>query len=218
MCLLKVKTARTGLIILAALLLLSPLSKLIGFYSHAGEMSYSEFWHTLRRPFHQVLEPLIAGVAISFIERRKLIQISKAQARKLLFWSSAILVSLMCSHDFYRAITFFDLAPQPLIHAGLFSAIVFAGINLAGTQPAGTHVWRPMARLSYAIYLIHYPFTSFALVIANDSALPYLTYWVYYLTFSILAALVLHFAVEKPFLNLKEKKLTWPRRSLAGIR
>lgn len=204
MILLQVKKARTGLFLLGALLLISPVSKTIGLYTYPGDMTYSEFWNTLRRPFHQVLEPLIVGVALSFIERHKLIELTDRQARIVMASASAFLLVLMLSHDFYSDLNFFDVAPQPLLHAALFGALVLAANRMPAGALRGTAVWRPLARLSYAIYLVHYPLLSLCVVLAKTTTLPYISFWIIYLIISTGAALLLHFIVEKPFLMLKD--------------
>lgn len=191
--------------ILFCMLAISPISKLVTFNAFAGEMTYGVFFQTLRSPFHQTLEPLLIGVLVSVLERRSPIQLCAARARALLLFSAMILIVWLASHDFHAAFTPTDLIGQPLGLSALFGLMVFCALALADKAPIGTRLWRPVARLSYALYLVHYPLIPLCLAAASTSSAPQLTFWAFFITLSFAAALALHFVIEKPFLLLKDR-------------
>ena len=61
------------------------------------------------------------------------------------------------------------------------------------------------ARLSYCLYLVHYPLLPLAVALSPDGAFPVVGFWITYLAVSFAVAGLLHFSVEKPFLVLKDK-------------
>jgi peptidoglycan/LPS O-acetylase OafA/YrhL len=75
-CLLKARKQGLALGLLLALLLLSPCIKLAQFLSAASAPDYDMFFASFRSPFHLSLEPLVVGVAISYVREKKLISLS----------------------------------------------------------------------------------------------------------------------------------------------
>jgi peptidoglycan/LPS O-acetylase OafA/YrhL len=66
---------------------------------------------------------------------------------------------------------------------------------------------RAVARLSYALYLVHYPLLPVALAAGAAAASPAATFWLVYLAAAFAAAALLYWAVEKPFLKVKDELL-----------
>ncbi|MEL7481194.1 MAG: hypothetical protein AAGJ29_06515, partial [Pseudomonadota bacterium] len=185
--------------------LISPLSRIAAFVASGEAMAYQHFFETIRSPFHMSLEPLLMGVGVAYLERRRGQLFSPERAKLVMALTVGGLVAWLCSHAFLDDINRWDAGLQPLILAAGFGTLVAAAGSLHRTQVAGAGFWRPTARLSYALYLIHFPLIPFAGAIAMTSASPWIVFWMVYLTLSTLAALTLHFAVEKPFLELKRR-------------
>jgi peptidoglycan/LPS O-acetylase OafA/YrhL len=60
-----------------------------------------------------------------------------------------------------------------------------------------------MARLSYSLYLIHYPLIPVALALSVSRGSS--AFWIAYFLVSLLAAGILHVAIERPFLRWKDR-------------
>jgi peptidoglycan/LPS O-acetylase OafA/YrhL len=64
---------------------------------------------------------------------------------------------------------------------------------------------RVLATLSYTLYLVHFPLLPLAMALGRTSQYPLAAFWIAFLGLSTLAALALHLAVERPFLNLRDR-------------
>ncbi len=215
LCLLKIKNPKTGLVFLLALFCLSPLFKMMTFLSLPPE-NYEDFFHRMRRPFHMSLEPLIIGVAIAYWHKLLGRTISVALAKKLMVGVAITLIIWTSSHDFSAAYSLWDVTGQPMIMSLLFGVMVLCGTALKDQPLKAMAFWRPVSRLSYALYLVHFPLIPLCLALSLASPFSQVTFWGYYIVITILAGLILHFAIEKPFLLLKDRKATVPPLNKEG--
>lgn len=200
MALLKIRSLGGQMAICAALLMISPISRLMGFAAMEGPEDYGTFFYQLRSPFHMSLEGFVAGIVVALLQLRGLL-LSPRLAKGLLAACLAGLILWTGSHEFLGSITRFDAGPQPLLLSGLFGLMVLCGVSLSGQYMPTEPLVRVKARLSYTLYLIHYPLIPLAFGLAPEGAT--LMFWLYYLFLSFTAAAILHFLVEKPFLKLK---------------
>ena len=204
-CLLKARKQGHALGLLLALLLLSPCIKLAQFLSAAAAPDYDMFFASFRSPFHLSLEPLVVGVAISYVREKKLISLSPLAGGWLFAVSAAVMSSWLMSHEFLKSITLFDVAVQPLIIALLFGCMVLGATCMGETRCPGERIWRPVSRLSYSLYLVHFPLIPLCLAAASMFLEPAVSFWIIYVAVAFVASAWLHFVVEKPFLILKER-------------
>ena len=172
--------------------------------------SYQQFFNAFRSPFHMTMDPILFGVLIALVYRSKHecpILTSRAVAA-LAFWIGAILfVVLSCSHEMMRDITWWDKTIQPTVVAFTFAAITY-GLVFGGGPGAlfRSTVLFVTARISYSLYLIHMPLVPLSLVLAESIAPGnFLLFLILFTVISVVAALILHFAVEKPFLGIKDR-------------
>jgi peptidoglycan/LPS O-acetylase OafA/YrhL len=174
--------------------------------------SYEQFFYTFRSPFHMTMDPILFGVLIAFIYRAKdrLPRITSTSAANLAFWSGAALfLWLSTANSMMAEITWWDKTLQPTVVALAFAGITF-GLIFGGGPAA---IFRStllffFARISYSLYLIHLPLVPVSLRLANEIASGDSVFSVFVVIFgslSLIAALALHFAVEKPFLLMKER-------------
>ncbi len=174
--------------------------------------SYEQFFYTFRSPFHMTMDPILFGVLIAFIYRAKdrLPRITSTSAANLAFWSGAALfLWLSTANSMMAEITWWDKTLQPTVVALAFAGITF-GLIFGGGPAA---IFRStllffFARISYSLYLIHIPLVPVSLRLANEIASGDSVFSVFVVIFgslSLIAALALHFAVEKPFLLMKER-------------
>jgi peptidoglycan/LPS O-acetylase OafA/YrhL len=113
---------------------------------------------------------------------------------------AAVLLLVLASHEFLAEITLTDAALQPAFISLICAALVLAATGLAGTRlPAGPIAhWG--AKLSYCLYLVHFPLISAALHWAGGSVT---AFWAIYILLTAAVALLIHLAVERPFLRIK---------------
>lgn len=185
-----------------ALLLISPVSRGLAFAAVDQPISYEEFFYLARSPFHTSLEGFVIGI-MAALALSKGWSMTKANARIGLAISGGFLLFFLGSHDFYASITAYDAWLQPTIIACLFGVMLICAASLAGEKLKFEPFFRTNARLSYALYLVHFPLIPLALHLSQQ--LHPLVFWLAYLALTYAAALLLHFAIEKPFLIIKSR-------------
>jgi len=106
-------------------------------------------------------------------------------------------------------ITWWDKTLQPLVIASGFGGMAFG--LLFGGGPGW--IFRSaflffFARVSYTLYLVHFPLIPLSIKMATDIApgeSAFLAFFMIYVALSVVAALLLHYLVEKPFLLVKDR-------------
>ena len=174
---------------------------------------YGAFWPVFRQPLHAVGEPLILGVGVAVLETRRLLRPSPRVAGWMLGGAVVAVVALSASDELMGRITMFDIVAQPLLIALLFAAAVTAGAALAEVGLPGRLAARVGARLSYALYLTHYPLLPLSLALAGVLGGTAAAYWTVFLGLSLASALVVHYVCEKPFLMAREVLAPGPLRT-----
>ena len=184
---------------------LSPLCRTVTYMLQAGPLDYEVFFRLLRSPFHMTLEPLMIGVAIAIACHAGAFAPSPPRGARLMVIAALALTAFLASGDFMRSIDSFDVIAQPPIIACLCGLLTLGAVMMGKTHLPFEPPVRVVARLSYSLYLVHYPLVPFAIVIGKSSDYPSLLFWTAYLGLSTACACVLHFSVEKPFLMLKNR-------------
>ncbi len=200
--LLKIKTARWQFAVCLGILSLSPIARSTVFALHESTVDYPTFFTKLRSPFHMSLEGFLVGIMVALGQRKKWILPVEIAKPVLLFCFGGLLL-WTGSHEFLASINLFDATLQPLVLSVFFGVMLSCCLSLEGSPLPCEPVARVIARLSYALYLVHFPLIplAFALTAYGGGA----AFWCFYFLFSILGAMALHFTVEKPFLKLKDR-------------
>jgi peptidoglycan/LPS O-acetylase OafA/YrhL len=205
----------------AAIAALAALPSVLRWLIHAGsagEIDYVAFFQFFRSPFHASYEGLAVGMlcALLYRDRAALRWLSDRRAAQVLFWLGAGLVAgLVGFVPLLDSIDFFDMVPlQSLLSIGaglLLLGLVFkAGPGrLFRSQPALV-----LSRLAYCLYLVHLALLPMAQAFCAglpgfdglSRGVQFLVFLPPYLLIAGAAALVLHYAVEKPFLLLRERR------------
>jgi len=206
LALIKFKNSNLQIIFLITLLLLSPALKTLTFLNLDTPLTYQDFFQQLRSPFHATLEPLVTGVAIGFLSCKYENEALKKNALKLLSITFVIFFAMMLSHEFLADFALYDITLQPLLITFMFGAMVLLATHLKSHKCPLENYNRVISRLSYALYLVHFPLIPFSLGIASIIPLGSFGFWGVYLMLSFGSALLLHFLIEKPFLLLKDHK------------
>jgi peptidoglycan/LPS O-acetylase OafA/YrhL len=172
--------------------------------------SYQQFFMVFRSPFHMTMDPILFGVLIALVyrSRRECPALTSRLVASIAFWVGAVLfLVITCSHEMMRDITWWDKTLQPTLVAFTFAAITYGLIFGGGPRALfRSTMLFVTARISYSLYLIHLPLVPLSLVLANTLAPgSFSIFVVLFIAISTAAAMILHFAVEKPFLGVKDR-------------
>jgi peptidoglycan/LPS O-acetylase OafA/YrhL len=187
-------------VLVLGLILLSPLARWLAYIQAGSPTNYESFWPILRSPFHVSLEALVLGTAVAVLQTRGHLRLSALQAKCILAGSLIVLFAWSASHDFMARTTLFDATLQPLLIALIFAVAVAACAALSNEPLFGRSALNVGSKLSYSLYLVHYPLLPASVVLAASLGGHAIAFWLSFIVLSTLAALCLHFAVEKPFL------------------
>jgi peptidoglycan/LPS O-acetylase OafA/YrhL len=200
------RTLARRLLIALLVAALSPAMRALTYYFVVSPTEYLPFFLTFRSPFHTCLEPFMAGVAIAIAQEAGVVKPSRT-GRWLLGLALLVLFAWLASHEFIGPIGPFDAVWQPAVIAALCGLVTLAAVRLNGVPMPLAAGPRVVARLSYALYLMHYPLVPLAMAASRNSPYPIGAFWLVYLVAAFAAAALLHWAVEKPFLLVKSKIL-----------
>jgi peptidoglycan/LPS O-acetylase OafA/YrhL len=213
----------TLLIGLACLPLLFRVIKEIGVDGPVSTFDFSMGW---RSPFHMNLDALMAGVLASWLVHRRddFPLLRSADFARALRVVGGIGFGLVAAVTLLSARPpWFDRVPQePLIALSMGLWILGVALEPHGRQLVLESRWLARAgRLAYAWYLSHILIQWWLLdgrVPAGENAgAAFLRFFPQFLVFSMIAALVLHLAIEKPFLLLKARIDTPSRTPASGF-
>ena len=174
--------------------------------------TYLDFFHTFRSPFHMTMDPILIGVLIALIydSRAELPRVTSRIGANVAFWlGMGVFIGFATTGAMMDKISLWDKTLQPTLIALAFGLITHGLIF--GGGPA--RFFRStllffFGRISYCLYLVHLPLVPLSLSLAEQIA-PEMHFFVLFLpifiVLSLFSALVLHYAVEKPFLRLKDR-------------
>jgi peptidoglycan/LPS O-acetylase OafA/YrhL len=200
-------------LLIAALFMLSPVLRGVEFLSQGPAESYDEFFRRYRSPLHASLEPLVIGIALALAYHARAFRPAPMAGAGLLAASTVVLLAWLGSRELMVEIGAFDAMAQPTLIACLCGLMTLGAIRLAATpMPAAAPV-RVLARLSYSLYLVHFPLMPLAVAAARSIGHATPVFWVCYLVTSFVCAGVLHGSVERPFLRLRSRLLQRQRRA-----
>ena len=177
-------------------------------YLNPSVVDYMSFFPVFRSPFHLTTDGLLFGVLCAVVLRHKVSFRSLEHGRRpdMLFWAGTLVLAwLLCAEPLMATITLVDKIVQPTVIAGAFAAMQL-GLILGGGPRGFFDLFSLffLARISYSLYMIHLPLLPLSMAIAGADA-PFIEFCLLFVVISVLAAVVIHYAVEKPFLILKDR-------------
>lgn len=220
-------------------LIVTPLAFRLNLLAGGAEIAdYDTFFRTLRSPFHRGFDGLAVGAQVALIwrDRDRFRWCHRRRTTGLILWTGLSVVGwLWLSAPLLDRIDPFDRTGLQFVLALAFGAILL-GALLMQAQPGGARhgvirllaapTLGPVAALSYSLYLVHMTVIPAARMISNDlvpagladHAVEFAVFMPVYLVLSVIGALALHFAVEKPFLALRNRQFgnTPPRRAISS--
>lgn len=181
-------------------------------YFRVEPENYTEFFFTARAPFHCCLEPLAVGILIAFLERFNPANgLFKKHAAVIFFVGFISLVMLLASQNMLEKITAYDVFVQPVLIALIMGMLVCGAVFGGSPGIFKAKILQFISRISYSLYLVHIPLWPLSYFLTKSligNVDPFLFLGVFTGVFSIIsltAATCLHYAVERPFLTLKDK-------------
>lgn len=199
--------------LLGALIVLPTLFRVLTARAHPEIADYESFFPVFRSPFHVAFDGLAVGVLCAHLHMDRAL-IERWRERGVFRLAFAAGLALVLAHlvasDLMETITWYDKSLQPLMISLGFGLILIAVVSDGGAHPVLCS-WTALvlARISYPLYLIHLPLVPLAMAFYPDAAsggvLGIANHTVFFVSLSILLALAIHFAVEKPFLLLKDR-------------
>ncbi|MEM7026136.1 MAG: acyltransferase [Pseudomonadota bacterium] len=208
---------RAQLAFVSLLVLLGPLARFTSDVVHPEVEDYGPFFLMFRAPFHACIDPLMMGVlcALLYHYRARFSWVQQPAVAKFVLWFGVLLLGwFLLSHRLMAEIGWFDKVPQPLLIALAAGAVLYGVLMWGGPLPLLRGLaLLVLARLSYSLYLVHMPLipgviwmVEHPLGLAGASlGLRFAVFLPLFAAASMLAALVLHYVVEKPFLLLKDR-------------
>jgi len=197
------RSTAARLVILAVCFMIPVMFRFDAYRALTEAIDYEKFFLIFRSPFHMTIEGIVAGVTIAVVESAGFVRRSRLAGLAVLGASSAVLLLWMSSHDFMAEIDLADAVWQPSMIAILAALMTLGAVMLAGVRMPFALPINIAARLSYSLYLVHYPLIP--LVAAFAAAYGAHFFWPAYLAISIGVAVLLHLIVEKPFLAWKDR-------------
>jgi len=201
--LLKCRSTAAWTAVLLALFFLPSLCRAAIFLPSPDGWDYTHFWRTFRSPFHMSLEGLIIGVGIAMAELKGLVRPSTRSGLALIAGSGVLFAVWMGTGDFMAKIDGVDVLARPPLIAVLIGAMLLGGVKLSRTPMPIKAPVQAIARLSYSLYLIHFPLIPLATAFGLPAGAG--GFWLAYLVLSGIGASLLHTIVEKPFLVWKDQ-------------
>lgn len=189
-----------------AVVLLGPVLRWMIYVNNDIE-DYYVFWRTMRSPFYACLEPFALGFLVAILEHRGILRLKPKSAFRLFFLMIFALILFLGSHVFLEEISVWDATMQ-----SFFLALIFATLVAAATQMKSIHtpfepVFRYGARISYSLYLVHFPLIPFSFGLANAYDLGAMGFWIFYICISLVHAIVILSYIESSFMKSKEDRL-----------
>lgn len=186
-----------------AIAAISPLIRGTSFVS-LDTTEYITFWSHLRSPFYACLEPLMFGFLIAIFESRGYLRLSIRQGRYLFGASLAVLLFLLGQQELLAEISLWDATFQPFVLAFLFALLLVAAIAMNQVHLPLNAAFRFGARVSYSLYLVHFPLVPVSYMISENVRLGAVGFWLIYISMALVHAVLILSYIEFPFMRPKE--------------
>lgn len=201
---------------LAALVLLPIVFRYQTYVSHPEIVQYEDFFAVFRSPFHLTFDGLAAGMLCSLIyqDRQRIGWIMRPRGANAIFWlGAAVVVWLASSSELLDEISVFDkVFLGTALSLGMGALLL--GLVCGGGPRAlfRQSVLFFFSKISYSLYLVHLMLIPGVLLLVRGmpgfeslgTGTQFLIFLPVFVVISIAASLVLHYAVEKPFLIIRD--------------
>lgn len=186
--------------------------------------AYADFFWQVRAPFHHAVLAILAGVLVAFEHGASS---TRRASRPLFLALAALLLALHAWRDWLGLGDWPAVCWVIALSSCLFALLVRCALAVNSWRPdfGAARPLRYIAKLSYALYLVHYPLIGPATGLCHAllGAMPQLApagasvlFLVIYCAMSWAGAWLLHISLEKPFLLLRERLHPVARPAMRG--
>lgn len=210
-------SVRRQFLTIAGLLAALPVIRYVTLSTYHGEITHDVIVRVTQLPFHTHADGLLAGVLLSWLSVLKPDHLKPLPFLRNLIWPVVLVVIGLLLRS---------LNPRVFAFSGL--ALIFGGMALfvlrdrsVFSRLANKHIFYLISRLSYGMYLNHFPIVSIGvplLLAAKFSNELYVNFFIGYplLVFASMAVAAATFIlIESPFLQLRERWLAAKKRAKA---
>ena len=212
------RTARERVFLLTALAFVPLLLRNMAWAAHPEIDTYVEYFRMLRSPFHLSLDGLLVGCTCAFLHqhRSEFPWLERAGIIRGLFWGGVgVSGYLLCAQPLLHSVSWFNVTLLYTLLGFSFGAVL---LSLISGRAPGAAFFRArwlffFSKISYSLYLVHMIFMDIVFIVLRDHlqltsfpvGLQLALYFPAFCVCSIAGALALHYAIEKPFLILKDR-------------
>lgn len=178
----------------------------------APSLSYAEFFWQYRAPFHFSVAGILTGSLVAVVHSQlkdKNLDINKL---RLLGYASLIILVVILTIDRWLESENWLMTNVIIFLSSIcFAILIFCGIAAKPNADTKIHkMLRFIAKLAFPLYLVHLMLLPMAKVIAASisASIPVSGFGIFliiYIGLSFIGAAILHLAIEKPFLNIKDR-------------
>lgn len=180
--------------------------------SNMTPITYSNFFWNYRAPFHFSVAGILCGAVVALIYHKfGLTLLSSTKGRILQYLSFFFLLLIMLTQSWVESQHWISTGIVIIVASLCFAFLLYRSLSLMPSSKWGqTKTLRFLAKLSYPLYLSHLlviPFTKQLCVMffSVSSLASFWLFFIIYIMLSIFVSVILHFAIEKPFLILKDR-------------
>jgi peptidoglycan/LPS O-acetylase OafA/YrhL len=201
-------SARRQFLVVVGLLVALPFIRYLTLSAYQGEITHEVAVRIIQLPFHTHADGLLAGLLLSWLSILKPDHLKPLPFLRNLIWPTTLVVAGLLLRSFDRL---FGLSALALIFGGM--TLFVLRDRSALRKLFNKHIFYLTSRLSYGMYLNHFPILAFAvplLVAARISNSAYLNFFIGYplMVFaSMVVAAATFILIESPFLQLRERWL-----------
>jgi peptidoglycan/LPS O-acetylase OafA/YrhL len=191
-----------------------PLVLRIGSISQMRFDNYSDFFWFVRAPFHHAFDGLMLGVLVAVLKKRFDGVHCCEKISNILFLLGVFLcVTLLVCCEWMVEGGWYSASWVLFLFPVGFSFLVFGCVFSESINKSilSSRKLLFFSRISYSLYVVHYALISAASLIYIKifstvfSGWSFFVFLVIYVLLSVVASIVMHLVVEKPFLILKNK-------------
>jgi len=202
-------SARHQSLVIIGLLIAQPFVRYMTLNAYHGEITHEQIIKSIQLPFHTHADGLLAGLLLSWLSILKPEHLTPLPLFRNLVWPTILVIGGFILRTLNQ-------------HLFAFSALamIFGGATLfmlrdrsALSKPGHKYIFYLTSRLSYGMYLNHFPIISFGvplLLAAKVSNRPYVNFFIGYpiMVFgSMVVAAGTFILIESPFLQLRDRWL-----------
>ena len=193
------------------LILFMTIGRSLALGSAAAPTSYAEFFWNYRAPFHFSVMGILCGAIMALLYYKfKSNLLSPGWGKTLQYLSLFLLAVLLSATPWVEAKHWGATGLVIAVSSVCFSFILYRSLSATPKSDGPlAKVLRFLAKLAYPLYLSHLLVLPLAkrccLELSGEGAMRFPLFFIIFILLSLFASLVIHLAVEKPFLILKDR-------------